>query len=192
MTQDTLSQIDQAATDRQEQARGIRWGRAVVWVIVGLVIVFLALGLIQAFSSQPTEGRAADFTLTTFDGETYTLSELRGQVVVINFWASWCAPCAEEADDLERAWQAYRDQGVMFLGIAYVDSEAKSLEYISRYGITYPNGPDLRTQISDLYNIRGVPETFIVNADGEITFFAMAPLTYAQLAAEIEKALESN
>lgn len=175
--------------EREAPAPGVRWGRIVAWGAVGLVLFFLGLGLIQAFKSQPTEGKAPDFTLTTYDGQTITLSDLRGQVVVINFWASWCAPCAEEADDLQRAWEEYRDQGVMFLGVDYVDSEAKALEYLERYSITYPNGPDLGTKISDAYHIRGVPETFIVNGEGEITFFAMAPLTYQQLSAEIEKAL---
>lgn len=168
----------------------IRLGRIVVWVTVGLIVIFLSWGLINAFSAQPTEGKAPDFTLTTFDeSQTYTLSELRGQVVVINFWASWCVPCEEEADDLEAAWQFYKDRGVQFLGVAYVDSEVKALEFIAEHGVTYPNGPDLRSQISDLYEIRGVPETFIVNADGEITFFAMEPLTFSRLSAEIDKAL---
>jgi cytochrome c biogenesis protein CcmG/thiol:disulfide interchange protein DsbE len=162
----------------------------IIWVVVGLGLLFLAFALAGTFMTQPRPGEPApDFTLETYDGETYSLSELRGQVVVVNFWASWCAPCGDEADDLERAWQTYRDQGVMFLGVDYVDSEAEGLAYLAQYGITYPNGPDLRSEISDVYRIRGVPETFIVNGDGVITFFAERPIAFSELSAAIEDAL---
>jgi cytochrome c biogenesis protein CcmG/thiol:disulfide interchange protein DsbE len=188
----TVSQTENqtALPVEEKEPTKVRWGRIVVWGVVALVLIFLTLGLIQAFSSQPTEGRAPDFTLVTYDDREITLSDLRGQVVVINFWASWCAPCAEEADDLQRAWETYGDDDVMFLGVGYVDSEEKALEYIDRYGITYPNGADLGTKISDAYHIRGVPETFIVDPNGEVSFFAIAPLSYEELSAEIEKALD--
>jgi cytochrome c biogenesis protein CcmG/thiol:disulfide interchange protein DsbE len=176
----------------QASGSGIRWGRIAIWIVVALVLLFVALGLINAFATQPQEGRAPDFTLDTYGGETYTLSELRGQVVVVNFWASWCQPCASEAPALEATWQEYQDRGVVFLGVDYVDSEAQAQEYLAKYGVTYPNGPDLGTRISDAYRIRGVPETFIINADGEVTFFAQQALTYEQLSAEIDKALADS
>lgn len=183
---------------QSDKKRGLRIGAlsigvVFVWGVVALVLVFLALGLANAFQGQPQdEAKAPDFTLETYDGETYTLSELRGQVVVINFWSSWCVPCAQESPALEATWQAYKDQDVLFLGVGYVDSEHKALAFIEEYGITYPNGPDMGTRISDAYNIRGVPETFIVNAEGRVTFFAQAPLTYETLSQEIEKAKAST
>jgi cytochrome c biogenesis protein CcmG/thiol:disulfide interchange protein DsbE len=175
--------------DAAPEKSGVKWGRVLIWGAVGAVLVFLALGLVNSFISQPQSGKAPEFTLQTYDGQSIQLADLRGQVVVINFWASWCGPCAEEAPDLEQAYQDYKDRGVTFLGIAYVDSEVKSLDYLSRYGITYPNGPDLRSQISDMYHIRGVPETFVVDRNGNIVYFAMQPLTYAELTAQIEKAM---
>lgn len=172
-----------------QEKSGTNWKQAAIWLVVAAVLVFLTVGLINAFASQPTEGAAPDFTMELYGGGEFTLSELRGQVVVINFWASWCGPCADEAPDLQQAWVDYQDQGVQFIGVDYVDSEAKGLAYIEEYGITYPNGADLGSRISDAYNIRGVPETFIINREGEIVYFAMEPLTYTKLAAQIEMAL---
>jgi cytochrome c biogenesis protein CcmG/thiol:disulfide interchange protein DsbE len=143
-------------------------------------------------AGQVGEGeRAPDFTVQTFDGNSLSLADLRGQVVVINFWASWCLPCEEEAADLENTWRHYRDQGVMFVGLAYVDSETESLAYLDRFDITYPNGPDLGTDISHRYRIRGVPETFVVDQNGTLRALFVGPTTQARLMAAIEPLLAS-
>jgi len=136
-----------------------------------------------------TEGPAPDFSLTSFDGETIRLSELRGQVVVINFWASWCPPCREEAPYLEETWRKYQDKGVVFIGVDYVDVEPEALAYIEEFNITYFNGPDLRTAISQAYNIQGVPETFFISKNGEVGHVHVGPLFPPDLEREIDNLL---
>ena len=83
---------------------------------------------------------------------------------MLNFWASWCKPCDEEAAALEAAWRKYKDQGVMFVGVDYLDQEPAAKRYLEKFDITFPNGADLASMISKRYTIRGVPETFFINA----------------------------
>lgn len=118
---------------------------------------------------------APDFPLTTFDGDTYDTSAERGRVIVVNFWASWCIPCEQEAAALEAAHRQLSPDGVLFLGVNYVDTEREARAYLTRFDITYPNGPDLGTRISQAYRIRGVPETYIVGPDGRLAFVKIGP-----------------
>ena len=160
----------------------------VVFLVVGL-IALLAWGLVQAEKTPLEEGMAPDFTLTSFDGRTYTLSELRGNVVIINFWASWCPPCREEAAYLERTWRKYKDKGVIFIGVDYADAEKPALAYIDEFDITYFNGPDLGTRISQSYNIKGVPETYYVAKDGSLRGNHIGPLFEPELDNRIDELL---
>ena len=165
------------------------WGRLVAYGLLVPLIVFFGWGLVKAYSGPVESGLAPDFTITTFEGEAYTLSELRGQVVVINFWASWCDPCREEAAYLETTWRKYADQGVLFIGVDYVDTERQALAYIEEFDITYPNGPDVGTRISDAFRIQGVQETFFVAKNGELRGVHIGPLVPPQLDEKIEELL---
>ena len=172
-----------------EQA-GLRgWWKILAFGGVLALLGLLGWGLIRVQAGPRAEGEAPDFTLTTFEGEEITLSDLRGQVVVINFWASWCPPCREEAAYLESTWREYEDRGVVFIGVDYVDTDAEALAYINEFDITYPNGPDLGTRISQVFRIRGVPETFFVAKDGTLRGVKVGPLFPPELEDRLEELL---
>jgi cytochrome c biogenesis protein CcmG/thiol:disulfide interchange protein DsbE len=101
-------------------------------------------------------------------GDQVTLTDLAGKGVVLNFWASWCKPCEEEAALLEAKWREYRDRGVVFIGVDYLDQDPAAKRYLEKFDITYPNGPDLASRIAKRYTISGVPETFFIDAQGKI------------------------
>jgi cytochrome c biogenesis protein CcmG/thiol:disulfide interchange protein DsbE len=166
---------------------------AVLLLIV--VVVFAALigfGLMQRIQGRPSQGPAPDFSVTTFDGQQLKLSDLRGKVVVVNFWASWCIPCKEEAPALEAIWQEYRDRDVVILGVAYADTDLDSRAFIQKYNLTYPNAPDLGTQISYNYHITGVPETFVVDQRGQIAELYLMQVQTAQLSAVLDRLLGAS
>jgi cytochrome c biogenesis protein CcmG/thiol:disulfide interchange protein DsbE len=164
---------------------------AVAFLVLIAFLAFLAFGLRRSMMGPITVGQSVpNFSLTTFDGQTIHTSELKGKVIVLNFWSSWCKPCEQEAADLERAWKRYQPGGeIVFLGLAYVDTEPNSLAYLKKFGITYPNGPDLATKVSQMFRIRGVPETYIIGKDGKLAYVKIGPFTSIN---EIVAAIESS
>jgi cytochrome c biogenesis protein CcmG/thiol:disulfide interchange protein DsbE len=155
-------------------------------------LAFIGLGL-SLHTAQVNPSNNVDMqniTVTTFDNQTYKLSDYQGKIVVINFWASWAKPCEEEAADLERVWQEYKDSGVIFFGLDYVDTEPEAKAYISKWGITYPNGPDVGTRISQAFGTKGVPETYILDRNGKVAKILVGPIDHATLSAIIRQLLE--
>jgi len=171
------------------------WGRVARWAAVLLVVGLIALlgwGVVQAATGPRDSGMAPDFTLTAFDGRTVTLSQLRGQVVIVNFWASWCPPCREEAAYLERTWRKYEGKGVVFIGVDWVDTQKEALAYIKEFDITYLNGPDIGTRIAQAYRIQGVPETFYVDKTGRLRGVKIGPLSAPELDNRIDELLNEK
>jgi cytochrome c biogenesis protein CcmG/thiol:disulfide interchange protein DsbE len=168
-----------------------RWGVILAWVFVLGLLAILGVGLIRTQEGPIGVGaEVPDLTLTTFGGEEIRLADLEDQVVLINFWASWCKPCEQEAAELEQAYQEYKDRGIVFLGVDYVDTEPEALAYLEKFGISYPNGPDLGTRISQAFRIRGVPETYIVGRDGRIGAVKIGPyLSLAEIRGQLDRVL---
>jgi cytochrome c biogenesis protein CcmG/thiol:disulfide interchange protein DsbE len=174
------------------QPGGLGRGSIILLICIVLIAVLVGIQLARQGQTQPTSGPAPDFTLTTLDGGQIRLADLKGSVVVVNFWASWCVPCRDEAPALQAIWERYRDQGVILLGVAYTDTERGARAFMAEYGMTYPNGLDIGTRISEMYNITGVPETFIIDRNGEVARFYMVALTEDRLAAELDAVLQGS
>jgi cytochrome c biogenesis protein CcmG/thiol:disulfide interchange protein DsbE len=172
------------------------WVQILVWVGLLGLLGLLAAGLLKAKNPILAVGSPVpDFSLTLFSGYEYNnglqvkLSELKGKVVVVNFWASWCQPCRTEAAELETAWESYSEKGqVIFLGVDYVDTEPEARAYMTEFNLTYPNGPDLGTRISQIFNRNlGVPETYLIDQEGILRYIQIGPF---QSVAEIQSIID--
>jgi cytochrome c biogenesis protein CcmG, thiol:disulfide interchange protein DsbE len=139
----------------------------------------------MATSDAPTSnalvGHAApNFTLSVLSGSTVSslgLAAYKGQPVMINFWASWCVPCQDEAPFVQSQWQQAHAHGVVFLGIDYQDTKTNGLGFVQKYGITYPNVVDASGTTAINYGVTGTPETFFINREGVIVAWVAGPLT---------------
>lgn len=130
------------------------------------------------------------FTIKTLGGNEISLEKLKGRVVVINFFASWCGPCAYEAPVLQRLYLKYRESGAEFVGLAVQDSVEAASGFVKEHGWTMPVGLDENDAISRAYNVFGVPKTCVVGKDGRIAYEHMGAITEEVLDAEIKKALK--
>ncbi len=111
---------------------------------------------------------APGFELQALDGGEVSLEGLRGNVVVLNFWASWCQPCRQEMPDFQQAWEEHRDQGVVFLGVAVDDTELEASRFAQQVGVTYPLALDQTGDVARAYRIQGVPSTYFIDRQGNL------------------------
>lgn len=172
-----------------------------VWLVLVLgllvaLIALLAIGL-QPRTSVLLQGKPApDLQLTAFngefDGQRFSLSDLRGKIIVVNMWASWCVECEKEAVVLEQAWRDYRARDVWFIGVDYLDTDTAGLEYVRRYGITYPNGPDIGSRIYQDYRSTGVPETIFIDRHGIVQHVQIGPIGQPQLYGLLDRMLAAD
>ena len=171
------------------------------WLLTGVaaavaaVVALLATGLGRDPSviASPLVGRAApNFTLPQLDGSPVTLSALRGQIVVINFWASWCTECQVEQTALDRTWRQFQDSGVVVLGVDFEDTVGDARNYVRTAGVTYPVVEDAGSRTALDYGLRGVPETFVVNRSGRIVNHVIGPINAARLSGEINSMLDAS
>lgn len=177
----------------KEKRRLPTWVVALAFILLVGFLALIGMGLRRTQAGPITIGQEVPaFSLIAFDGTKYDTSELTGKVILVNFWASWCQPCEQEAAELEAAWQHYKPGGdVVFLGVDYVDTEPEALAFMNRFGITYVNGPDLRTKISQMFRIQGVPETYIIDREGKLAYVKKGPFSsQAEIQMAVDKLLQ--
>jgi cytochrome c biogenesis protein CcmG, thiol:disulfide interchange protein DsbE len=174
-----------------------RWSLLLLAVVPVITFaILLASGLGNDPLDLPSElvdRRAPEFELPALSGrETIALADLRDQVVVLNFWASWCAPCREEHPALAAAWDRYRERGVVLLGVNVEDAREDALAYVAEVGGDWPLVTDPGSRTSIAFGRFGVPETFVIAPDGTIVAKAVGAVSYGWLVDNIETALRSE
>ena len=166
--------------------------------LVALLFILLAWSLLRDeggdLSRQANRGdrpAAPDFTLERLDGSgELQLSSLRGKVVILNAWASWCGPCKEEAPYLEQVWRRNRDRGVVVLGLDAKDFRADARRFAERYDLTFPLVYDGPGDAIDGFGITGFPETFVIDREGRVVRAFAGAVNGDEERAELRRAIE--
>ena len=170
---------DQVSQPSEKSQRKKRLWNLLIILVLAVAFVLLGFRLFKKDATRVEIGESPqNFTLMTFDGDQIDLSDLKGKVVLINFWASWCVPCEDEAALLQEAWLKLQEEApgeVAFLGVAYMDTEPAAQAFLEGYEVTYPNGQDLRGEISDLFQVTGVPETYFLDKEGRLQTIKFGP-----------------
>lgn len=156
-----------------------------------LFIMYNAIyGENEVSTYSPLVGKTAPgFSLKTFDGKVISLSDMKGKAVLLNFWASWCNPCKEEADSLERTYRNLSGEEVEFLAVNVLDEQDSARKFLTLHGGSFPHVYDEDRNIHLDYGVEGVPETFFISPDGTITNKYKGPLTDDLISKFIEEAL---
>lgn len=116
---------------------------------------------------------APDFALKNLDGETVTLRQYRGRVVVVNFWATWCPPCRAEMPSMQRAWEVYKDKGIVLLGVDIGETDDRVFQFMADLGLDFPVVLDTDSKVTNAWPVKGLPTTVVVDPKGRMAFRAI-------------------
>jgi peroxiredoxin len=177
-----------------------RTNRRILYAIIlaaGLVWIYLSADNSGASTSgetaAPQQGfLAPDFELTDTSGESIRLSDLRGQAVLVNLWATWCPPCRAEMQSIEKIYNEYKDQGFVVLAVnmTYQDTPQKILPFVNEQGLTFPILLDETGDMADDYQLRSLPSSYFIGRDGIISEVVIGgPMAEALLRTRVEKIL---
>lgn len=168
---------------------------------VGVLAALFAFGIVRDptrrddIPSALLEEQVPDFSMPLFErysadyGDRFNLAEQQGRPVVVNFWASWCAPCRDEMPVLEASWQEHRDE-VLFVGINTQENSQTGAEaLLSEFALSYPSGVDESNRINIDYGLFGLPETFFIRADGTLSYRHSGPITQEAIEQQIQALL---
>ena len=161
---------------------------------VAALLVVLIVHLVRQRGAPKIGGPAPTFSLQRLNGPgTLSLASLRGRPVVLNFWASWCAPCKREAPALERFWRQYRPQGVVFVGIDANDAASDARRFLRAHGVTYPTVRDPHGLVAaNSYDVANMPMTFFVDRRGRlVSTHVLGPVSEKQFADEFRRGVEA-
>ncbi len=164
-------------------------------VLLGVILFTMTLGwqLTERNRGRPLSGPAPEFELTLFDGSELRLADYRGEVVLINFWASWCPPCRDEAVDLQALHADYHEVGFSVIGVNMLESSPqKALDFIAEFGISYPNGEDNGQRVTNMYRVEGPPESFLIDRQGKVRQFYIGSISYDKVSGAIEALLAES
>jgi cytochrome c biogenesis protein CcmG, thiol:disulfide interchange protein DsbE len=164
-------------------------------VTLALLVVFgikLARGNSQGGEVKLNPYTAPNFALDLFDGSQFRLDGARGNIVVLNFWASWCIPCRTEMPVLESAYQHYRGQGVQVVGVDIKDTPDDARSFLQRYAATYPSGFDAQKNIYIDYGVYGLPETFVIDRSGKVVHHVIGPINQQQIDAWLDRLIAAG
>ena len=160
-------------------------------VALALALLLLVSACLPAGGVGSSKGDVApDFSLPALDGGAQNLRDYRGQVVILNFWASWCAPCRAEMPDLQVAYTELRDKGLVVVGINQSERGEKVRSFVQEFGLTFPILLDEDQTVGHKYGVRGLPTTFIIDGGGVIREVIVGPLTRSAVHRQVKELLK--